>query len=411
MTASISVPLPRRRRADAGTPPERHWRLGGFCFPGDPGSEIDQMAARSLLARSGRLEVALAPLRHELHPALRQHLDALKRQPAADRIRSFDDAAAAVCFGWKPDRIIDDRPFEPALADQLAWLLVSWAGVGRDGFTHSPAGFDLGRLWWRQPGVVLGGISGPVALFRAPERVRVVAATGPTITLPRLAALRSRSGAGIVDVLGNAAGFPVLNPVPAVQALSGELADPAEVEAAIPRVEAGLALLRSVWPAAAAFAQRWLRGLVILSDRGMARSHTSVHTPQALWLTAGSPPLVAEAFCHELAHARMNLVLEHDPVLDVDGVARYRSPWRRDLRPLHGLLAGVHAFVNVCEFYRRFADGDERHQPRAQAVIDRQRLNCETAWDIVRREARWTALGEGLAADLDKAVRQCGRGS
>jgi len=114
---------------------------------------------------------------------------------------------------------------------------------------------------------------------------------------------------------------------------------------------------------------------------------------------------VAEALCHELSHARMFLFLENDPLLADDFVARHRSPWRRDTRPLIGLVNGVHAFLNVCRLYARLRERDEaRWAHEANTIIGAQQPKIREAWAYVQAHATWTAGGERVAHELGEAV-------
>ena len=115
-------------------------------------------------------------------------------------------------------------------------------------------------------------------------------------------------------------------------------------------------------------------------------------------LTAESPVKVAEALCHELSHTRMSLVLELGPVLADDAQARHRSPWRRDPRPLIGLVNGVHAFLNVSRFYQKLASVDARHKKEADRVSTVQREKINAAWHEVREHAALDRPGRGRSS-------------
>jgi HEXXH motif-containing protein len=167
----------------------------------------------------------------------------------------------------------------------------------------------------------------------------------------------------------------------------------------------GFQLLATVWPAASAFAERWMRAIVVLAYEGCSRSHTSVHAPQTLMCSAESPVKVAEAICHEFSHARMYLYMERNAIIHNDWSKIHHSPWRRDPRPLIGLINGVHAFLNVCEFYGRLASFDAKWAQEADRVNAAQRTKIETAWHYARQKAEWTPAGERAAMDFDRAVQ------
>lgn len=64
------------------------------------------------------------------------------------------------------------------------------------------------------------------------------------------------------------------------------------------------------------------------------------------WLKA------AEVLVHEFAHNELNLYQEAEVLFEHDLQACFYSPWRKDPRPLNGLLHGLYAFWHVVEFLR-----------------------------------------------------------
>jgi HEXXH motif-containing protein len=68
-----------------------------------------------------------------------------------------------------------------------------------------------------------------------------------------------------------------------------------------------------------------------------------------------TPSAMAETLLHEIQHSKLNALLDLVP-LHCSGSERLcYAPWRRDPRPLGGLLHGIYAFVGVTEYwYRRW---------------------------------------------------------
>jgi HEXXH motif-containing protein len=113
---------------------------------------------------------------------------------------------------------------------------------------------------------------------------------------------------------------------------------------------------------------------------------------------------IADAFCHEGSHARLALYLMLDPLLNNDPSSLYPSPWRKDERPLSGILNGVHAFVNVCEFYRRLAKHDNESSNYAKHMFLEQRSKILVASDLLFSVAKPTPMGRLFLTDLQAAV-------
>lgn len=93
--------------------------------------------------------------------------------------------------------------------------------------------------------------------------------------------------------------------------------------------------------------------------RGARNVSVSVTSNVAFGAVGMDLPDTSEDFAvtlvHELAHAKLYALQELVPLCsDVSGVL-YHSPWRRDPRPLAGVLHGAYAFLAVCDFYRRRA--------------------------------------------------------
>jgi HEXXH motif-containing protein len=110
------------------------------------------------------------------------------------------------------------------------------------------------------------------------------------------------------------------------------------------------------------------------------------------------PMTMVEALVHEFSHNKLNALLELDDVLENAFAPLYPSPVRPDPRPLHGVLLAVHAFVPVARLYEKMREaGDTRATDARFAEI--VRINREGT-DVLRENARPTAIGQGLMAEL-----------
>jgi len=60
--------------------------------------------------------------------------------------------------------------------------------------------------------------------------------------------------------------------------------------------------------------------------------------------------ILAETLVHEAAHVTLHIITDQTAYWR-DGGHLYRSPWRRDLRPISGMIHGIFAFLAVAEFW------------------------------------------------------------
>jgi HEXXH motif-containing protein len=65
------------------------------------------------------------------------------------------------------------------------------------------------------------------------------------------------------------------------------------------------------------------------------------------------PIQFAATLIHEVQHMKLGVVLNTAPLVDPLGQERFYAPWRDDPRPLSGLLQGIFAFHQVCDFWWR----------------------------------------------------------
>lgn len=139
-------------------------------------------------------------------------------------------------------------------------------------------------------------------------------------------------------------------------------------------------------------------------------SSTYSHLRGAVYLCHDGDPLVqAETLLHEACHNRLNTVLETAPLLTGGEEASYLSPWRKDPRPLRGLLLGAHAFLHVARLYARAAARPglpTAERTRLQERAARRCLEVASALDTLGRYGDFTSSGRGFLRgmhdDLDK---------
>lgn len=65
------------------------------------------------------------------------------------------------------------------------------------------------------------------------------------------------------------------------------------------------------------------------------------------------PEMLCLLLLHEFQHVKLGAVLDFVDLYDARDDRLYHAPWRRDPRPLEGLLQGTYAHIAVADFWRR----------------------------------------------------------
>jgi len=390
--------------------------ISGLVLPGSPANDVDifrRMSVRALIDRARHLielserdpSMQAEPNLFHLVAALAHILDATD---SAVLYASFNNPVAYLDV--PPPVFLEDGVLEKRNATQRAAALIRHI-IGSP--ISSPVMFVLPGTVLPPQGLylphyhaLLHGAGGPVAVHLSEDTVRLTWSDGVTVSLPPPPAVNeitSRDGRLVSGP--RAAGLPVLNICPEVTSATQRfgLIASSGLPAAQSALEGGMALLHQIWPEAHADAERMLVGWVILALRDHTRSHTSPRMQGSVMLTAEDAITVGDLICHEVSHMRMNLVLEQDPLV-VNGVeAVHPSPWRKDLRPMIGIFNGVHAFINVCNYYRHLQDIPPM-QKMASEFYKYQREKVEKGLRYLQRHGAFTPLGASIVHDFEEAA-------
>lgn len=84
---------------------------------------------------------------------------------------------------------------------------------------------------------------------------------------------------------------------------------------------------------------------------------------------AYDPAQFASTMIHEFQHSKLNALMNLIPLSDPTDQARFAVPWRRDKRPLAGVLHGLYAFTAVAAFWGALR-ADPAWEPVAAAQFD-----------------------------------------
>lgn len=403
--------------------------LSGICWPG-PGQDTSDLFKRLLTLKLRRVTARLMEGAQKSAPAnlapglsqLRESLEALT-DPAwlttfADPVacRPLDSSAQADGLG------VEALPWCLSLGrflvgapevEELRWMIPAEA-IPKEGL-YLP---HLHAL------ITSGCHQGPVAVQTDARTLTFTWTDGNRLTLPRqdLDQLRSQT-LPRMRLLTRLGPFKLLNEVQEVRDQTArfweqmrkgsvdadQLAQgflPGETEARV--FAEGAALLSQVWPEAAASCQRALGSAVILPHRGDGHYHsyTTIRFFGTLIATALNRVQVADVMAHEVAHTRMMPLFEFDPLIEDDEAPIHPSPWRKDPRPLKGLLNGVQAFLNVQRFYQRLPDLPDWPRARSEAIVGEQKEKLKAAWAYLADHAKPTPLGALLFEELSSAVSE-----
>lgn len=94
--------------------------------------------------------------------------------------------------------------------------------------------------------------------------------------------------------------------------------------------------------------------VVPVPPQGSLIAVSSASSVGAICLTPpASPAVLAETVVHELQHSKLNALFDLVALQEPRANPLCYAPWRRDPRPLSGLLHGIYAFTGVAEYWRR----------------------------------------------------------
>jgi HEXXH motif-containing protein len=125
------------------------------------------------------------------------------------------------------------------------------------------------------------------------------------------------------------------------------------------------------------------------------------------------PYEMADTFIHELHHNRLFFVEEKTGPFFRDATAavlaqEFYSPWRNDLRPLHGLFHALYVYLPVARFWVKVHRSGEVDGARRAYVLDRVLripLQLQAAAAVLRRHADLTKAGAALFEAMERDVR------
>lgn len=181
------------------------------------------------------------------------------------------------------------------------------------------------------------------------------------------------------------------------------------------RLGAALSLIGEAWEEARREIEIHTRVVVPLEQSGVV-SYSLPDRPGTSYINMRGKRLVdlADDLLHETAHHRLHS-LEEISALERQGTdAQYYSPWRNQVRPLHGILHAAYTFTFRAELFQRLLRLRGR-LPRVwlRGEIDREReMLHQSVRDLRDAEEQQflTAAGSRLLDDLAAHIRALRRG-
>ena len=184
------------------------------------------------------------------------------------------------------------------------------------------------------------------------------------------------------------------------------------------RVGKAMALLESAFPAAAAMirARTWK---VVPVTAWATVSYSSARQPGIAYINVNSRPLVrlAEDLVHETTHIRVHEIESVTPLVAARADdLRFYSPWRREWRPLRGLVHAVCTFTAGAMYFEALLDrpatlGASRRRWLARRLLE-ERASVAMVLPALREAGRrgWlTAAGRRVVAAAEREHRALAR--
>lgn len=109
------------------------------------------------------------------------------------------------------------------------------------------------------------------------------------------------------------------------------------------------------------------------------------------------PLTLALLLLHEFQHVKLGAILDLYDLFDPADKRLYRAPWRKDLRPLEGLLQGTYAHLAVTAFWRAREGLRERDQAEAAEQYERWRAHTAASIETLAGSGSLTPLGVRFA--------------
>jgi uncharacterized protein len=108
---------------------------------------------------------------------------------------------------------------------------------------------------------------------------------------------------------------------------------------------------------------------------------------------------------HEFQHVKLGAILDFADLYDGSDDRLYHAPWRRDPRPLEGLLQGTYAHIAVADFWlRRTRDPEPDAAAEAARHFGDWYPKTLAAARTLQDSGSLTGLGEQFVASMRRTL-------
>ena len=177
-------------------------------------------------------------------------------------------------------------------------------------------------------------------------------------------------------------------------------------------MEKALAILDTHFPDAGALVRSRIWRVVPVAEWATV-SYSSAREPGVAYINVKSAPLLrlAEDLVHESVHIRLHEIESRSTLVTKSGQAeRFYSPWRREWRPLRGLLHAVCTFTAGAMFFDRMRNGPwtaTRKRWLARRLLE-ENASVAMSLDVLEAASRrglLTSAGRQVVRDAKAAHR------
>ena len=379
--------------------------MRGVLLPSASTEEVDRLRSLRVQAQKNNILLALKELdgNKTVTDSIRasaKHLTMLlEALPAASIMALRLPPVIPVYHGWDQIRVAS-----PEQLLQFYGVLIGAPGVPPFSTIIPGQACVDGCLFMPSLGVYLFNHGGPIAVEVDDSQITFTWFDGIQMSVPN----RNLSNSGITHQrlisLPKVEQYTVINAAPGLHHIGqAEWSIPSE---RLEVLQQGCNILSTCWPDAYASCQRTYRAIVVLKhSHEQLFSFTDGDCPDVLYSSLREPMQVADTMVHESAHARLALLFHKDPLINDSPQELHGSPWRKDKRPMTGILNGVHAFANVCLFYKRVLDVYPEMESGISPFLEKQTAHVKDAWKYMEKRSTPTEIGQQLFDGLKPLVK------
>ena len=378
----------------------------GICFPAPAGCAVDRLSSICTTRAYEKILVNLQTLSLTANPTvvnfMEQMIDLLNDLPPWTVIQAFKPAVT--------NYYLDENYWQDDPAPTTLGVIRFLIGVPGNKFTViiPSEAFPEEGLYLPHLHVRLHNNAGPVAVCQEDHAINFTWVDGMTMTLPYSSGcLQPDDDAPRLTIGTWAQDWVVLNGMMDISSIPLPMLTPPLSHISVEDIEtllAGRELLQEVWPLAYGSVQRCYNSVLMQPYDDQGTSSISMNVLHGALISSARDPIqVGDALCHEGSHARMNLAFTLDPLLENSSDETHPSPWRQDLRPLSGLLNGIHAFLNVCKYYQKVMDVTNDIDSTAD-MYKLQRERVLQAWEYMAPRIKPTSYGAMILNDMEAGI-------